>query len=232
MSHLSAERIAALVDESPTAAELSHLAACADCERERARFASLAELAKIAPAITAPLTSWERLAPALRADGLIVGAPRAPYVNRPNPLNRGHRGWIQAAAAVLLVAGGVMAGRVTAGADMLPVAFKSDSVRALPRFTSVAEAERARVDADRVSQAATMFLVNADPTSQHSVTPRTLDTRLASLGATIQALTADLHETHNDPVISHMRETTRAQYEATIRQINAMRPASQVMTAY
>jgi len=33
MSHLSSERLAALADEAPTAAELAHLAGCAECAR-------------------------------------------------------------------------------------------------------------------------------------------------------------------------------------------------------
>src|SRR5215216_4066366 len=92
MSHLPTERLAALVDESPTAAELAHLSSCADCARERATFQSLADLAGSESArIGAPLTSWESLAPVLVADGVIdTGrghAFRAKQVRRP---------WLQA----------------------------------------------------------------------------------------------------------------------------------------
>ena len=34
--HLSPERLSALADEAPTAAELAHLTGCAECSRERA----------------------------------------------------------------------------------------------------------------------------------------------------------------------------------------------------
>src|SRR4051812_16900255 len=72
MSHLPTERLAAFVDEAPSAEELAHLASCAECARERALFESLAELATAESArIGAPLTTWEGLRPALVADGVI-----------------------------------------------------------------------------------------------------------------------------------------------------------------
>ena len=45
MSHLPIERLAALADEPPSQTEAVHLAACAECARERAMFRSLADLA-------------------------------------------------------------------------------------------------------------------------------------------------------------------------------------------
>src|ERR1043166_500347 len=72
MSHLPDERLAALIDEPPTPAELSHLASCERCAAERAAQRSLREMARSHGArIGEPLTNWESLAPALRADGII-----------------------------------------------------------------------------------------------------------------------------------------------------------------
>ena len=79
MSHLSPERLAALADETPTAAELAHLAGCAECARERATYRNLVELAvNRSASIASPLTSWETLRPALAQDGIIDGGNRAP----------------------------------------------------------------------------------------------------------------------------------------------------------
>ena len=62
MLHLSTERLATLVDESPTPAELAHLTSCAECSRERAMYRSLADLAASeSTRIGAPLTRWESL---------------------------------------------------------------------------------------------------------------------------------------------------------------------------
>ena len=65
MSHLSPERLAALIDEQPTAAELAHLAACRPCARERGAYEALAAMSQSNGSIGKPLTSWDRLAPAL-----------------------------------------------------------------------------------------------------------------------------------------------------------------------
>ena len=50
MSHLSTERLAALGDEEPTASESAHLAACADCARERVAYRRLVAMARTARA--------------------------------------------------------------------------------------------------------------------------------------------------------------------------------------
>src|SRR5262245_41030390 len=116
MSHLPSERLAALVDESPTPAELAHLTSCAECARERAAYRNLVELAAgSSTRIGAPITTWETIAPVLVSDGVIDkgrGHPfRARQVRRP---------WMQAAAALLLMAGGMMGGRYSTGASILP----------------------------------------------------------------------------------------------------------------
>src|SRR5215218_4891150 len=117
MLHLSTERLASLVDESPTPAELAHLTSCADCTRERAMFRSLADLAASESArIGLPLTRWESLAPALVADGVIDDGRVRRLGSRPAT----RRPWLQAAAAVLFITGGMMAGRVSTGASAIP----------------------------------------------------------------------------------------------------------------
>src|SRR4051794_40874474 len=99
MSHLPTERLAALVDETPTAAELAHLASCGECARERAAFQSVADLAgEEASRIGTPLTSWETLRPSLVADGIIDGGNGLRFRAQPR------RPWLQVAAAALLVA--------------------------------------------------------------------------------------------------------------------------------
>src|ERR1051325_9010208 len=103
MSHLSPERLAALIDEQPTAAELAHLAACPPCSRERGAYEALAAMAQSGTAIGQPLTSWQKLAPALAKDGIIEAGRR--FAGR-SWLTRG----LRAAAAVLLLAGGVFVG--------------------------------------------------------------------------------------------------------------------------
>src|SRR5689334_25148610 len=88
MSHLPIERLAALADEPPSQTEAAHLAACAECARERAVFRSLADLAHGESArIGQPLTKWESIKPVLVSEGVIDtgrGLPfRAQRVRRP-----------------------------------------------------------------------------------------------------------------------------------------------------
>src|SRR4051794_27107739 len=100
MLHLSTERLATLVDESPTPAELAHLTSCADCTRERAMYRNLADLAASeSNRIGAPLTRWESLAPALVADGVIDDG----RILRLGVRRDTRRRWLQAAAAVLFI---------------------------------------------------------------------------------------------------------------------------------
>ena len=117
MPHLELERLAALDHESPTPEEQAHLDQCPACRREQEAFAQLADLAglqSVAPArLDVPrLTEWESLATALRAEGLIA---------EPIPARRvGSPWWVRAAAAAVLLIGGVAAGRLSAGAALLP----------------------------------------------------------------------------------------------------------------
>ena len=106
--HLSPERLAALADEPPTAAELAHLTGCADCTRERAAHRAVHQLAAGgARSIGTPLTTWESLRPALVADG-VIDSGRG-FATRARPRS----GWLQAAAAALLVAGGAVGCRMS-----------------------------------------------------------------------------------------------------------------------
>lgn len=244
MSHLPTERLAALADEPPTAAELAHLASCAECARERAAYQSLLELAAGAgSSIGAPLTTWDALRPKLLDDG-VIGA--RPVVLRPRRTS--HRVWLQAAAAVLLISGGIVAGRITAGASPLPIvpghraittaSLTTDSTTAslvadsTPRFHSVEDARAAQAQSQLTYQTATAYLAQRDTTSRAPESPAAIRTRLAALDRTRQVLDEALDEAPYDPVISGYYLTTIGQREATLRQLNTVAPASMRLTSY
>lgn len=146
MSHLSAERLAALADPGtmPDAREHDHLAQCSDCARERQAYAALVHGANAERlAIATPITGWDAIAAGLRAEGLI-GAGARPSTQQlarvTGPRTQGDRTqagrvrvfgrsslagrapWLRAAAAIALLAGGVAAGRASALAGPLAVA--------------------------------------------------------------------------------------------------------------
>jgi hypothetical protein len=232
MSHLPTERIAVLVDESPTAAELAHLASCAECTRERAMYQSLADLAASeSTRIGSPLTRWESLAPALLADGVIddgrVRQIGSRHVRRP---------WVQAAAAVLFIAGGMMAGRYTAGASVLPVNSGSNAVASLidttARFSSAAEARQAQAQSQALYETATAFLAQQDTTSRSADSPTAIRTRLAAIEQTQDVMGEALKKAPYDAVINGYYLSTLGQREATLRQLNSVMPASMKITSY
>ena len=227
MSHLPDERLAALSDEPPNSAELAHLASCERCTAERAAHRNLRELASAEGAqIGAPLTSWESLAPALRADGVIdTGEWRVARRSR-----RFTGVWSQAAAAILIALGGVAYGRYSVVGSVLPdsasaIAARGHEADSLPTFSSVEEARVAQERYETLYQSAALYLAAHDTAEFTPDSPAAMRHRLATLdevGATVrQALT----ESPGDPVINGYYLTTLGQREATLRQLNAALPA-------
>lgn len=218
MSHLSPERLAALTDEQPTPAELSHLAGCRACNRERGAYEALAEMSRGHVTLGQPLTSWSRLAPALRRDGVIDtgrGFGRRRLISR---------GWVQAAAAVLLVVGGAAAGRVSAGASFGGTTSAGDVIATLggesPTFTSVEEAQRVAATSQNIYQASVAFIAGLDSTSTSLSTPAAIKTRLAALDQVSQIAGAALEDAPYDSVINTIYLNAQGQREASMRMLN------------
>lgn len=233
MSHLPTERFAVLVDESPTPAELAHLAGCAECTRERAVFQSLADLAASESArIGSPLTRWESLAPALVADGVIDDG----RVRRLGARPVARRPWLQAAAAVLFIAGGMIAGRVSTGASPIPGIDATQGpvsvANTTPRFQSVADARQAQAQSQALYETATAFLSQQDSASHPADSPSAIRTRLAAIEQTQDVMGEALKKAPYDAVINGYYLSTLGQREATLRQLNSVMPASMKITRY
>ena len=234
MSHLSAERLAALVDEAPTSGELAHLASCSECARERNTYLNLVSLASAASAqIGIPVSSWDKISPALVADGIVDRGQGFHF-----RVKTSSRPWLQAAAAVLLVAGGMMAGRFTAGATPLPIGGsqplaqqRATSADTAVRFASIDEAREMQSRSQNLYQASTAYLAQYD-TANTADTPAAMRTRLAALDRVRDAMGEALNEAPYDPVINEYMLTTVGQREATIRQLNTALPAGFQLTRY
>jgi hypothetical protein len=201
--------------------------------RAPATFRSLTDLANAeATRIGQPLTKWESIKPVLIADGVIDtgrGLPfRAQRVRRP---------WLQAAAAVLLIAGGMMAGRFSAGQSVFPgqnpVAVAKQVPDSAPAFRSVDDARVAQAQAQSIYQTATAFLAAQDTSSAGAVdSPSAMRTRLAALDRARDVMGEALNDAPYDPVINGYYLTTLGQREATIRQLNTVLPASMRTISY
>jgi hypothetical protein len=225
MSHLPDERLAALYDEPPTSAELAHLASCERCAAERMAYRTLRDLANAEQRIGAPLSDWESLAPALRADGVIdTGEWRV--ARRP----RRFGAWSQTAAAFLIALGGIGYGRYSAVGSILPGSRHASSGLAKAAadssaFSSIDDARSAQEQAQTLYQSAALYLTAHDTTELSPDSPAAIRRRLATLdevGATVRQALA---ESPGDPVINGYYLTTLGQREATLRQLVASLPA-------
>lgn len=234
MQHLSTDRLAALGDELPTADESTHLAVCEPCRREQAAYQTLLAMAKAEHAsIGLPLTRWDTIAGALRNE-------RSFTVSSSVATRRGSRWPMQAAAGLLLVAGGAMLGRTSAGAPALPggdvAATASTSagggttsdVRPVAgsSFTSVADARAAQQRYELLYQQAATFLARNDSSAIGQGSPVVYRSRLAALDQVISTTREAMREAPHDPVINGYYLTTLGQREATLRQLNTALPAS------
>ena len=230
MLHLSPERLAALADETATPAELAHLAGCADCTRERAAHRALDQLAAAsARSIGTPLTTWESLRPALVADG-VIDSGRG-FATRARPRS----GWLQAAAAAVLVAGGAVGGRMSVRLSAPGVSGSSvglAQIDSAPRFRTLDEARSAQTQSQVLYQNATAYLAQHDTAGHVIENPAAMRTRLAALDRTQQVLNQALNEAPYDPVINGYYLSMVGQRDATLRMINTTAPASMRPISY
>jgi hypothetical protein len=238
MPHLSTDRLAALGDDQPTPAEVSHLATCAECARERGAYQTLVAMAHAERApLGLPLTRWESIASALAAE-------EAPLLVRRSRAARSTRWPLQVAAGLLLVAGGAMFGRMsagtappsvvatpsftaTAGAGTSPAArLAAESV-----FASVDDARAAQTRSEQLYQQAAAFLAQHD-SSGAGEGPVAYRSRLAALDRVLSTTRQAMRDAPHDPVINGYYLTTIGQREATLRQLNTTLPASLRLASY
>jgi hypothetical protein len=237
MSHLSTDRLAALGDEAPTPAEAAHLATCEPCAREQAAYRALVTMAhEERGAIGIPLTRFEAIASALAADQA-VAAPAARAVGQHVRTRSFLRTPMRAAAGFLLLAGGAVAGRVSAGVSPFPFVRNSAAAVAMTSgsssastdsatFASIEEARDAQQHSEARYQQAAAYLALHDTTGIGEGSPVTYRSRLAALDKVQSAMGEAMRQAPHDPVINGYYLTTLGQREATLRQLNTVLPAS------
>ena len=189
-----------------------------------------------------PLTDWDSLAARLRAEGLIS----QPTLTARFPARR----FMQAAAVLLLVAGGAVVGRVTASprslagtgdstatpnstgqtaavASVTPVenANVTNASATTPEFKSPEEAWATLNRAGEEYQRASAYLSSNNKDVPVPSTPDTYRTRLAALDNVMTDMRQALHEAPHDPVINQYYLATVGAREATLRQLGTTLPA-------
>jgi hypothetical protein len=236
-AHLAAERLAALADDELTTGEAGHICTCDECARELNAQRDLRALARDEAArLEAPLTRWETLAPRLREAGLI---------RRASPGTTTFR-WARRAAAVVLVAGGVLAGRLSAriqqpGAQVVaidstaPAAVQAslpelhDSV---PIFHSPAEALATLSHAEQEYRHAAAYLVASDPSAPSSDRREMYRARLAALDEVAQTTRSALEDAPHDPVLNQYYISSVNAREQTLRQLGGALPVGMRLDRY
>ncbi|MBM3906471.1 MAG: hypothetical protein FJ363_00190 [Gemmatimonadetes bacterium] len=232
MSHISPERLAALVDETATPEEASHLAACAPCTAELAAHRKLVRLALTeTPRENAPLNDWASLGAALRAEGIIAAPPAVR-----SGLSR--RQWaMRIAAGAVLVAGSALAGRWSAGVELPSAPVQAASSAAAPTAAALFESPQAAMQvltsAQQQYSDAAAYLAAQDTTSHFiGLNVNTYRARLTALDNIVASTRAALYQAPQDPVLNQYYLSALAAREATLKQYQAALPAKQALERY
>lgn len=236
MSHLHPERLAALADGEPTAAEAAHLSSCSSCAHEIAAHRRLLMLAwQEREALSAPLASWESLSESLRSEGLL----RDPATTAGGGGGGGARGgglrspwWVQAAAAVVILAGGMHIGRMTmaASGDTATAGQSSTTARlasntdSIVAFASPAEAISVLQRAERDYRLAMMYLAGQDTVTRSADDPDVYRARLAALDEMAGVALNAVQQSPQDPLMNRYYLTTLGARDATLRQLGEKLP--------
>ena len=232
LSHLSTERLAALADEQPTVDERNHLAACARCANEVEAYRAVLAMANSErSAMQLPLTRWDSLSDGLRAEGLIGGAEARARSSR--VLARGVRIPLQVAAALVLIASGVIMGRASTGESILPGGLDGNQPTRTARvtsdslptsFASLEEATRWRNAYADAYQRTVSFLAANDSGARQVGTPAVIRTRLSALDRVSRIMREAVNDAPYDPVINDFYLNSFGQREAAVRQLNTVLP--------
>lgn len=234
MQHLTPERIAALADEPATLVERAHLANCVTCNAELAAAQRLINMAMTdTPAIERPLTSWDRLGPALRAQGLVrvpVGASDvvAGDISWSGARPLRFRRAMQVAAGVFLVVGGAVVGRASAGPLGGGVPVASAASTGDTNFASTTDAMGVLQRASGDYQRAVAYLAaNDSNVTLHGHNAAELyQARLDVLDQAVAATRAALYRAPQDPVLNNYYLQSVGARDLTLRQLGNVVPVS------
>jgi hypothetical protein len=232
MSHLHPERLAALADSEPTAAESAHLAACVSCTREIAAHRRLLMLAwQERERRAAPLLDWETIVAAAREEGM-VPAPRS-ALHAPRSA---FPWWLQAAAAVVLMVSGGLVG-LGLGRNAMPpleenpTAMSSELITerlasndSVVPFRSQAEAMFVAMRAERDYRMAMMYLAGHDTVTRATEGPDIYRARLAALDEMATVALQAVREVPTDPVMNRYYLSTLGARDAAIRDLGETLP--------
>ena len=235
MSHLHPERLAALADSDPTAAEAAHLSSCSSCAHEVAAHRRLLMLTwQERDTLSAPLASWESLSDSLRSEGLLRGTATTAGGGGGGTRGGGFRSpwWVQAAAAVVILAGGMHIGRMTTATSGATTAASQQTANSrlasnadtTVAFSSPAEAISVLQRAERDYRQAMMYLAGQDTVTRVADDPDIYRARLAALDEMAGVALDAVHQAPQDPLMNSIYLNTLGTRDATLRQLGEKLP--------
>jgi hypothetical protein len=229
MSHLTAERLAELSDDTPSPIEAAHITTCSDCTAELTAQRRLSRMAAAASSSYGPPSSnFDKLVPRLQAESLMQAPDRRAMARR----------WVlRAAAAVGFIAVGVVAGRYSmqgAVVGMDNVASVNDPsalgvVERVP-FKTQDDAVRALMASQEAYQSAAAFLAAQDSSQRFiGLNSDAYRTRLAAIDEMTAASRAGLYRAPQDPLLNQYYLTLQTAREQTLRALAVSLPSNQQM---
>lgn len=229
MEHLSLEALARLVDETPFRSERRHLARCPDCSRELELLREQTEALGSLPDLRPAPGDWPALEARLEHEGLLRGSTPADTVLR---LIDRRRGWMQAAAAVVLFLAGGLSGAVLAPAGWglqtdggQVAAGEMEAGEASPAGLAAAEAATPEEAAEILRLAEQQYRdatlryrqLTRGPETEALMDPR----RLAVLDAMLAMGQAAVQEAPDDPFLNGFLVSAVAEREAALNALFA-----------
>ncbi|MGH9419161.1 MAG: hypothetical protein ACRD3J_04245 [Thermoanaerobaculia bacterium] len=196
------------------------------------------------------LTDWASLSARLRTEGLMQPASASSrFISR---------GWMQAAAGLVLVAGGAAVGRMTAGSSAVPAVSQQtasavtsppgvvpvsaqDPSAATPTatlasegapFTSPEQAWDVLNTSGAEYQRASAYLSSTGSATPMATEPSQYRTRLAALDNVMNDMRGALKDAPHDPVINQYYRAAVGVREATLRQLGTTLPAGAKLNRY
>jgi len=237
MQHLAIERLAELADGEPTAVEREHLAECAMCSAERVAYQRVVAMASderrhIAP----PISTWGLLSEELREQGLITtreqATARTMFIAKVTTI-----AW-RAAAAIAILATGLVTGRMTAGMPLRTALALGDgnatagqvAVNA-DEFATTAAAMQTLQRAQQDYERAALYLASHDTITTEAAAEG-YRTTLAALDEMAETSLKALSESPADPIINQVYFTTLGARNMTLGKLATALPTGSRLSRF
>ena len=241
MQHLPIERLADLGETEPTATEREHLAACNMCATELKAYQRIVAMAsdehrRIAP----PLTNWGALRSEMLDERLIVTAesrvPMRPAFSKLLTVTQ------RAAAALVLLAGGTVLGRLTTGLPLSQAVAVTDwsgqrqngltnVAMTGQEFSSTATALTALQKAQQEYEQAAQYLALHDTTTSESAS-ELYRARLVALDKMAETSLRALQQRPQDPIMNQVYLTTLGARNLTLTKLGAALTSGNKLTRF